>query len=146
MKKMKELLRAKRAFSPVIAALILMLLAVAAGVVVYSYTMGWIGGATTTTGGTQGKLQIDSIYGDQSNSLIKIYVRNTGGKDLKVEKIYVEGVEKANATALDSGGETITVQSTMYLEVSYSMTLGYFYEVTVNCIDGTTISQSVEAE
>ena len=36
----KRILGDKRAFSPVIAALILMLIAVAAGVVVYGYVMG----------------------------------------------------------------------------------------------------------
>jgi len=138
----------KRAFSPVIAALILMLLAVAAGVVVYTYTMGWIGGATTTTGGTQGKLQIDSIYADTSASQIKIYVRNTGGKNLSLSKIYVDGVAYANTTtAIPEAGTVIVVQSTKYLLLSsVSMTTGYFYEVTVTCKDGTTITQSVEAD
>ncbi len=146
MRKMKKLLRTKRAFSPVIAALILMLLAVAAGVVVYAYVMGWIGGSTTTTGGTQGKLQFDSIYADATTDTIKVYVRNTGGKDLLLSKIYVDGTEEANTTAIAVAGVSITVQSVSYLEVSPTMTTGYFYEVKVTCKDGTTVSQSVEAK
>jgi len=142
MKKIKRLLRSKRAFSPVIAALILMLLAVAAGVVVYSYTMGWLGGATTSTGGIQGKMQLDSIYA--TGSQIKVYVRNTGGKDLLLSKIYVDGTEKANATVIADAGVTIAVQDVAYLELTNTMVTGYFYEVKVNCKDGTTISQSVE--
>jgi len=144
MKIMKKPFRGKRAFSPVIAALILMLLAVAAGVVVYTYTMGWIGGATTSPGGTQGKLLFDSIYGDTTNSKIKIYVRNVGGKDLNLTTIYVDGVAIANITSFTS--VKITVQSVQYLEVNKLMTLGYFYEVKVTCKDGTTVSQSVEAK
>lgn len=146
MKNGKKLLRAKRAFSPVIASLILMLLAVAAGVVVYAYVMGWIGGATTTTGGTQGKLQFDSIYANATSGQIKIYVRNTGGKDLLLSKIYVDGTEKANATAIADAGVSITVQSVGYLQVTTSMTAGYSYEVKVTCKDGTTVAQSVEAK
>jgi len=145
MKKIKEMLRARRAFSTVIAALILMLLAVASGVVVYSYVMGWIGGATTG-GGTPGKLQFDSIYADATAGKIKIYVRNVGDKDLLLSKIYVSGTEKANATAIPDAGVSITVQSVKYLEVSYTMTKGYSYEVKVTCKDGTAISQSVEAK
>jgi hypothetical protein len=144
MNKLKKLLRAKRAFSAVIASLILMLLAVAAGVVVYGYVMGWLGGATTTTGGTQGKLQIDSMHAN--TTLIRIYVRNTGGKDLLLSKIYVDGVQKANATAIADAGVSITVQSVKYLQVSNTMVAGYSYEVKVTCKDGTTISQSVEAK
>jgi len=146
MKKIKEMLRAKKAFSTVIAALILMLLAVASGVVVYAYVMGWIGGATTG-GGTPGKLQFDSIYATSgSPGTIKIYVRNVGDKDLLLSKIYVAGTEKANTTAIPDAGVSITVQSVKYLEVSHTMTKGYSYEVKVTCKDGTAVSQSVEAK
>ncbi len=129
-----------------IASLILMLLAVATGVVVHGYAMGWIGGATQTTRGTKGELQFDSIYADATAGKIKMYVRNIGGKDLLLSKIYVEGVEKANATAIADAGVSITVQSVKYLEASYTMTKGYFYEVKVTCKDGTSVSQSVEAK
>lgn len=144
MKILKEMLRAKRAFSPVIAALILMLLAVAAGVVVYAYVMGWIGGATTTGGGTKGELQFDSLHANTTH--ITIYVRNVGGKDLLLSKIYVDGTEKANETAIADAGVSITVQSVAYLNVTHTMTTGYFYEVKVTCKDGTSVSQSVEAK
>ena len=146
MKIMKKPFRRKRAFSPVIAALILMLLAVAAGVVVYSYVMGWIGGATTTPGGTQGKLQYDSIYADATADEIYVYVRNVGGKDLLLSKIYVDGTDTANETAIGVAGVSLTVQSVAYLNVTKTMTAGYFYEVTVTCKDGTSISQSAEAK
>jgi len=145
MKKTRKLLRDKRGFSPVIASLILMLLAVAAGVVVYAYVMGWLGGATTG-GGTPGKLQFDSIYANATAGKIKIYVRNVGGKDLLLSKMYVDGTEKANATAIPDAGVSIAVHSVKYLEVSHTMTKGYSYEVKVTCKDGTAISQSVEAK
>jgi len=146
MKKIKRVLRAQKAFSTVIAALILMMLAVSAGVLVYSYVIGWLGGATQTTGGTKGQLQFDSIYADAATDTIKIYVRNVGGKNLLLSKIYVDGVVKANATAIVDAGVSITVQSVAYLEVSNTMTAGYFYEVKVTCKDGTLVSQSVEAK
>lgn len=145
MKKRETIFVSKRAFSAVIASLILMLLAVAAGVVVYAYVMGWIGGATQNPQ-RQGQMQFDSIYADTSASKIKIYVRNVGGVDLNVSKIYVNGVEKANATALPSGGVALAVQTTKYLEITYTMTKNYFYEVEVVCKDGTSISQSVQAK
>jgi flagellin-like protein len=144
MKKRVGLLRDRRGFSPVIAALILMLLAVASGVVVYGYTMGWIGGATGS-GGTKGQLQFDSLHADASSDTIKIYVRNVGNKDLTLSKIYVEGTAVANVTDLGSG-VSIAVQSVKYLQVSYTMSENYAYEVKVTCSDGTTISESVEAD
>jgi FlaG/FlaF family flagellin (archaellin) len=145
MKKRETILKSKRAFSAVIASLILMLLAVAAGVVVYAYVMGWIGGATQNPQ-RQGQLQFDSIYADASASRIRIYVRNVGGVDLNVSKIYVNGVEKANGTALPSAGVAFAVQTVKYLEITYTMTKSYFYEVEVVCKDGTFVSQSVQAK
>jgi len=146
MKKLERVLRARRAFSTLIAALILMLLAVSAGVIVYSYVIGWLGGATQTTGGTKGQLQFDSIYADATADTIKMYVRNVGGKNLLLSKIYVDGALKANATVIADAGASLTVQSVAYLEVSHTMTFGYFYEVKVTCKDGTSVSQSVEAK
>ena len=146
MKKLKRVLRTQRAFSTVIASLILMMLAVSAGVLVYSYVIGWLGSATQTTGGTKGQLQFDSIYADATADTIKIYVRNVGGKNLLLSKVYVDGVLKANATVIADAGVPITVQSVAYLEVSNTMTAGYFYEVKVTCKDGTLVSQSVEAK
>jgi ribosomal protein L7/L12 len=146
MRTLREILRNKKAFSAVIASLILMLLAVAAGVVVYGYVMGWIGGATQNPG-TTGKLQFDSIYAKTSDSKIKMYVRNIGGKDLLLAKIYVDGVQKANNTEIsDEDGVTISVLTVKYLEANQTMTKGYFYTVAVTCKDGTTVSQSVEAK
>jgi FlaG/FlaF family flagellin (archaellin) len=145
MRKIEKMFRMKRAFSAVIAALILMLLAVAAGVVVYAYVMGWIGGATQNPQ-RQGQIQFDSIYADTSGSKIKIYVRNVGGVNLNVSKIYVNGVEKTNATVIPAVGKEVSVQSVTYLEVTQTMTKNYFYEVAVTCKDGTSASQSVQAK
>ena len=142
--KMKRRFRAKKAFSAVIASLILMLLAVAAGVVVYAYVMGWIGGTTQNPTRT-GQLQFDSIYANSGTpGKIKMYVRNVGGMDLNVSNVYVEGVATANNTALTDG--TVSVHNVLYLEVNYTMTKNYFYTVAVSCKDGTALSQSVQAK
>lgn len=146
MKKMKKLSRSKRAFSPVIAALILMLLAVAAGVVVYSYTMGWIGGATGAPGGTQGEMQFDSIKIDASDSTVTMYVRNTGSKDLTIDYIYIEGTGYIETHANVTCTPSLTVNSVQSIVVdttgTVSFSADYSYEVRVICTDGTTVSQS----
>jgi len=138
--------RTKTAFSTVIAALILMLLAIAAGVVVYAYVMGWIGGATQNPQRT-GQLQFDSIHADATTDKIKMYVRNVGGIDLMLSKIYVDGTEKANTTyPIPDAGYSLGVQNVTYLEVSYTMSKNYFYTVQVTCKDGTAVSQSIQAK
>jgi hypothetical protein len=145
---MKRRFRAKKAFSAIIASLILMLLAVAAGVVVYGYVMGWIGGTTQNPTHT-GQMQFDSLhaYATSPNGTIKTYVRNVGGVDLNVSQIYIEGVGVTNVTNTNGSiNGTLAIQSVIYLEVNYNMTKNNFYEVAVACKDGTTISQSVQAK
>ena len=132
-----------------IASLILMLIAVASGVLVYAYTIGWLGGATQTTGGQLGELQFDSIYATASDDVIKLYVRNTGGKDLTLsDGVYVQGTRFTNATAFST--TSLTVGSLAYLQIdttgTVDLTQNYHYEVTVTCTDGTKASQSVEAK
>ena len=157
MKILKELWRAKRAFSPVIASLILMLLAVAAGVVVYAYVMGWLGGATQTPGGTKGAAQFDSLYAkDHGTDHITVWVRNIGQKELTLGMIYVDGTAYTNETSTGSTNPyfddsevavPITDVVYIYLETSCpTLTKHLFYEVKVTFTDGTTASQSVEAK
>jgi hypothetical protein len=142
--KIGKLFKSKKAFSAIVASLILMLLAVAAGVVVYSYVMGWIGGNTPSS--TQkGVISFDSISANATSGKIQMYVRNTGTTNLNFASIYVGGTAVANNTALTTTTNGITVQSVAYLEVSYTMTRSTSYDVKVVCSDGTTLSQSVQA-
>jgi len=60
-----------------VGALILMLLAVASGVVVYAYVMGWLGGATGTTAipGTGASITVQSVaYLEVSHTMTEGYV------------------------------------------------------------------------
>ena len=58
MKILKKLLKSKIAFSAVVASLILMLISVAAGVVVYGYVMGWIGGVYRIFQWSKGRIAV----------------------------------------------------------------------------------------
>jgi len=142
---MKRVFRSKKAFSAVIASLILMLLAVAAGVVVYAYVMGWIGGTTQNPTRT-GQMQFDSLSAKAATNNIQMYIRNVGGTNLTISKIYVEGIDTANLTNPITTGNTLGVQNVDFVNVTYTMTKSYFYEVAVVCKDGTTVSQSVQAK
>jgi hypothetical protein len=142
----KKLCQNRKAFSAVIAALILMLLAVAAGAVVYAYVMGWIGNTQQSSTNT-GVIQIDSITASVSDSKIKLYVRNTGGSDLVLDKFYIEGTAATNATALTDSSKSLPVQDTAYLQFDkQTLQSSRFYEVKVVCVDGTIVSTSVEAK
>ncbi len=151
--KIKRQFKSKRAFSAIIASLILMLLAVAAGVVVYGYVMGWIGGATTNPRQT-GHLSFDTTYANVTGKCIALAVRNVGGTNLVLSDVYVQGVNctglifpYSNSTSLATNPFPLSVQQVVNLNItSITMTVGSYYNVQVACKDGTLISQSVQAQ
>ena len=144
------MVHSKKGFEAIVAALIMMLLAVAAGVVVYAYVMGWIGGATTNPRQT-GHLSFDTTYASVSTSKINIAVRNVGGTNLLLANVYVLGTDlTSNCTiagaAIPATGYSLLAQQVAYLVINYTgMTTGTYYNVQVACKDGTMISQSVQA-
>jgi len=158
----KRQFRSKRGFSDIVASLILMLLAVAAGVVVYGYLMGWIGGATTNPKMT-GHLSFDSAYANVTGNKITLAVRNVGGTSLLLANVYVQGADLTSncsealygigagttnyTNPLNTTGFPLAVQSVATIAINYTgMTTSSYYTVQVVCKDGTVISQAVPAQ
>ena len=84
------ILKRHKAISPIVAVLLLILIAIAAGVMVYSFISGWIGGftgSTSTVGNTL--LYIDYVYADATNDLLTISIRNIGSLSAEIDKIYI---------------------------------------------------------
>ncbi|MEM0231827.1 MAG: archaellin/type IV pilin N-terminal domain-containing protein, partial [Candidatus Methanomethyliaceae archaeon] len=82
----------KKAISPIIATLLLIVITVAAAVVTYTFVMGFVGTGTATTGAAQGQLSYDSFsVNGTSTSSITIYLRNIGGKAVVLNAVYVDG-------------------------------------------------------
>ena len=97
----------KKAISPVIATLLLILIAVAASVIVYVWATGYIGAAApSTTPELQERIKIDSLnYETDTNNkvTITIYVRNIGDVNVEISAAYLIApngtVIKSNTTA-----------------------------------------------
>ncbi len=73
-------LKQKKAISPIIATLLLILIAIAAGVVVYAYVIGFVGNSTSNTGGATNTLSIDQVAlsSKVTSFPATAYVRNLG--------------------------------------------------------------------
>jgi hypothetical protein len=102
----------RKGISTFIATLLLMVLAVSAGVVIYAYTMGYLGGF----GGpqTMGAISLDT-YNFGSATSIQVYVRNIGKTTFQLQSVYIDGSSTGvSFTALSLnengvGSTTITV-------------------------------------
>jgi len=92
---MKTLKLNRKGVSPIIATLLLIVIAVAAAVVTYSFVMGFLTPGGTTT--PQGVLSVDSYnFASNSTETLTVYVRNSG-QTVTCSAIYVNG------TLLSSG-------------------------------------------
>jgi len=132
----------RRGVSTFIAVLLLMALAVAAGVVIYSYTMGYLGGL----GGTQlpGALSLDTATCLESTHTMTAYVRNIGKGSFSVDSTYVDGMLVPTGNVTQSPvllGEGDVAQ----LDVVYwSFTAPTSYEVKIIGKDNTQLTFNVK--
>jgi archaeal type IV pilus assembly protein PilA len=135
--KYKKFLKNSKAISPIFATLILIAIAVIAGVVVYMFTSGTL--ATTTGGGTaaQEKVSVQAVqyFGTSGNIYINVYAQNTGTSTVTVNGMIIKDTSgntlqsatsllgtsltvnnlitvSGNATALSAGSYTVTLTTT----------------------------------
>lgn len=82
---LKKMLKNKKAISPILATLLLIVIAVAAIVVTYAWIMTYMGAQTTQAGVLLSK---DAVSWPTNNYII-IYVRNVGTSDATIDAIYI---------------------------------------------------------
>jgi flagellin-like protein len=128
----------KKGVSPIIATLLLIVIAVAAAVVTYAFVTGFIG---TSSGSAtqQGSMSFDS-YAISGNATCTVYLRNTGTKALTVSAAYIDGtlMSFTGTAALPVGGTTsIVVTSTIDIGTGAS------HQLRVICTDGTPLQISI---
>jgi len=102
----------RRAVSPIIASLLLIAIAVAAGIIVYVYVNSLAGGLTSGGGGQvsqQIQMQSYTFNTVKSGQVIDVFLENTGGSSLSISSVYVDG------TPLGEWGTTTAGTYTKYL-------------------------------
>ena len=92
----RRLRRSRRAVSPVIAVLLMIVIAVAASLFAYAWTMGYLDFLTVKV--DQG-VQVQAINWDGEN--ITAYAQNVGPTDVDIANVYIDDVLDLNAQVLD---------------------------------------------
>ena len=120
--------RAIRGISPVVAALLLIVVAVVAGILVWSWLSGWVG---LQMAGMSEELKIDSVT--VINAHVRVKVRNTGGVKAVIKWASVDDgpVNEVNV-AVDVG-------STVYVDIPYAWTYKSQYHVWLKTERGTVL-------
>ena len=133
----------RKGISTFIATLLLMVLAVSAGVVIYAYTMGYMGGFGGTD--TLGAMSIDQATLEVgTTNVLTVNVRNIGKTAITFDTVYFEGSSitfTANpSTPLPEGDvATITCNPT-------TIVAGTTYSVKIIGADNTQVSFTVKAK
>jgi archaeal type IV pilus assembly protein PilA len=113
----------RRAISPIIATLLLILIAIAAGVVVYAYVIGFVGNSTGNTGSNLSVVSIDNFCASASlgkctsGNAFYIVVRNVGSTSVPTgtAQIYFTDV-----TSGATGATTCTIAAAVSPGATYT--------------------------
>ena len=132
----------RKGISTFIATLLLMVLAVSAGVVIYAYVMGYLGGF----GGpqTMGGMSIDSsslVSG--APGTMTAYIRNIGHTTLVFDKAYVNGVS-TTFTLLPTG--SLAEGKVTAVTISTTFVAAQTYEFKLIAQDNTQITFNLKAK
>ena len=125
----KNMLKSKKAISPILATLLLIVIAVAAIVVTYAWVMTYMSSATSQAGVLLSK---DAVSWPNSTTII-VYVRNTGTSDATIDAVYI-GTSPTNLTSVTytplngviaANGGTLTIN----IIKSWSGTVVYYFRI-----------------
>ena len=144
---MLRLLKSKRGISPILATLLLIVIAVAAIIVTYAWVMAFMG-AQTGAGGTI--LSVENIYWNTTALTTSITIRNIGTSDATIVRLYA-GITTSNliqvTISTDIGeGKTLPAEQTVIVvlkwpnALSASWTSGKVYYFRVVPVAGAELS------
>ncbi len=143
--------KARKGISPIIATVLLILIAIATGVIIYAFATGWVGSRMGNSGPTS-MISIDaaSINKSSSNYTISVYVRNIGTTPTNISALYLidqsSGTQiKANIT---SNSLQVSPNNVIKVDGNVSTTLitlksGQSYTIKVVTTDGAYATTQV---
>jgi len=132
---MKKMLKSKEGISPILATLLLIVIAVAAVIVTYAWVMTF---TSSQTGQAGVFLREDSVAWNSTAGTITLYISNTGTSDATISAVYVgtSSTNRPKQTAVTYDPTSKLVEkdggSTLAITITYSWTskTTYYFKVT----------------
>jgi flagellin-like protein len=145
---MKRMLKSKKGISPILATLLLIVIAVAAVIVTYAWVMTFTG-STTNQAGAFPEHENTRFYNVTTTDYIEVTLRNTGTSDSKVETVYI-GTSKSNLVTQTSvtyspTTQIITAGESLTMTIAYDWTDGTTYYFKIATEEGLNVEYSMEA-
>lgn len=133
----RNVLKTKKAISPILATLLLIVIAVAAIVVTYAWIMTYMS-STTTTAGVILKKDTERCLWQTGN--VTIYVRNIGTSDTQIDKVYVNSQPQTLVTYNPSTKIVAKDGGTITIVVTFQWVSGTTYHFTISPKQGDALN------
>ena len=144
---MKNIIKSKKGISPILATLLLIVIAVSAVIVTYAWVMTFTGSTTSQAGAV---LSLDNMrFYTNTDDYVEITLRNSGTSDAKVETVYA-GTTESNLSSqtVDSYNPTTRIISegeTLTISIQYDWVDGTRYYFNIATEEGISYPFSREA-
>ena len=144
---MKKILKSKKGISPILATLLLIVIAVAAVIVTYAWVMTFTSSTTSQAGAV---LSLDNMrFYTDTDDYIEITLRNSGTSDAKVETVYV-GTTDSNLISQTNDSyipdtQIVSTGATLTITIEYDWDDGTRYYFNIATEEGISYSFSREA-
>jgi flagellin-like protein len=145
---MNNILKSKKGISPILATLLLIVIAVAAVIITYAWVMTFTG-STTSKGGAVLNLENVRFYNVLSSDHVEITLRNSGTADATVASVYV-GTSDSNlalqsTVSYDPSSQIIAQGSSLNITITYDWTDNTTYFFNIATEEGLTYTFQREA-
>jgi len=127
----RKLGKNKKGLSVIFGVLILIAIAVIAGIIIYLYTSGYL--ATMMGGGGAGQEKVSIISIDTATAgTIKVNAKSVGGGDVVISDVVVKDSAGKTVATVDVTDTTLpSAGTTTLVSVTYAFTAGDYYTVTL---------------
>ena len=144
---MRNILKSKRGISPILATLLLIVIAVAAVIVTYAWVMTFTGSTTSQAGALLAHENV-RFYNISTTDYVEITIRNSGTADAKIVEVY-QGTSTSDLQTVtptyDPTSQVVTAGSSIKITFALTWTSGTRYYFKVVTEEGMNIPFSEEA-
>jgi len=144
---MRSIFKSKKGISPILATLLLIVIAVSAVIVTYAWVMTFTGSTTSQAGAI---LSLDNYrFYENTDDYVEIILRNSGTSDAKVERVYA-GTSESNliSQTVDSYSPSTQIVSegeTLIITIQFDWDDGTRYYFNIATEEGISYTFSREA-
>ena len=139
---MRSIIKSKKGISPILATLLLIVIAVAAVIVTYAWVMTFTS-STTNQAGARLTVENTRFYTDSETDYVEVILRNAGTSDAKIVEVYAGTSSTALTTqssvTYDPTTKMVSEGSSLSITIQYDWTEGTRYHFKMATDAGQTL-------